>query len=308
MDLEKFTERSRGCFQAAQGIALRNGNQQLTPEHLLKALLDDKEGLAANLMKASGADPAKALAAVEKEIDKLPKVEGTGAGQIYMAPPLARVLGKAEEAAEKAGDGYVTAERLSLALAMDTSTGAGKALKDAGLTAQGVNNAINELRKGRKADSATAEDSYDALKKYARDFTALARSGKLDPVIGRDEEIRRTIQVLSRRTKNNPVLIGEPGVGKTAIVEGIAQRIAAGDVPESLKDKKILSLDLGALIAGTKFRGEFEDRLKAVLKEVAGAEGRISLFIDELHPRAGAGGAVGAVVAANMLTPALARG
>jgi ATP-dependent Clp protease ATP-binding subunit ClpB len=308
MDLEKFTERSRGFFQAAQGIALRNGNQQLTPEHLLKALLDDKEGLAANLMKASGADPAKALATVEREIEKLPKVEGTGAGQIYMAPPLARVLGKAEEAAKKAGDGYVTAERLLLALAMDTSTGAGKALKDAGLTPQGVNNAINELRKGRKADSATAEDSYDALKKYARDFTALARSGKLDPVIGRDEEIRRTIQVLSRRTKNNPVLIGEPGVGKTAIVEGLALRIANGDVPEGLKKKTLMALDLGALVAGAKFRGEFEERLKAVLTEISAAAGEIILFIDELHTLVGAGKAEGAMDASNMLKPALARG
>jgi ATP-dependent Clp protease ATP-binding subunit ClpB len=308
MDLEKFTERSRGFFQAAQTLALRNGNQQLTPEHLLKVLLDDKEGLAANLMKASGADPAKALAAVERELEKLPKVEGTGAGQVYMAPALARVLGKAEEAAEKAGDGYVTAERLLLALAMDTSTGAGKALKDAGLTPQGVNNAINELRKGRKADSPTAEDSYEALKKYARDFTALARSGKLDPVIGRDEEIRRTIQVLSRRTKNNPVLIGEPGVGKTAIVEGLALRIANGDVPEGLKRKTLMALDLGALVAGAKFRGEFEERLKAVLTEISAAAGEIILFIDELHTLVGAGKAEGAMDASNMLKPALARG
>src|SRR4051812_34411058 len=308
MDLEKFTERSRGFFQAAQALALRNGNQQLTPEHLLKVLLDDKEGLAANLMKASGADPAKALTAVERELEKLPKVEGTGAGQIYMAPPLARVLGKAEEAAEKAGDGYVTAERLLLALAMDASTGAGKALKDAGLTAQGVNTAINELRKGRKADSATAEDGYDALKKYARDFTALARDGKLDPVIGRDEEIRRTIQVLSRRTKNNPVLIGEPGVGKTAIVEGLALRIANGDVPEGLKKKTLMALDLGALVAGAKFRGEFEERLKSLLTEISAAAGEIILFIDELHTLVGAGKAEGAMDASNMLKPALARG
>src|SRR3954462_15083811 len=308
MDLEKFTERSRGFFQAAQTIALRNGNQQLTPEHLLKVLLDDKEGLAANLMKASGADPAKALKAVERELDKLPKVEGTGAGQIYMAPPLARVLGKAEEAAEKAGDGYVTVERLLLALAMDTGTGAGKALKDAGLTAQGVNNAINELRKGLKADTATAEDSYDALKKYARDFTALARNGKLDPVIGRDEEIRRTIQVLSRRTKNNPVLIGEPGVGKTAIVEGLALRIANGDVPEGVKDKRLLALDLGAMIAGAKYRGEFEERLKGVLDEVKEAAGEIILFIDEMHTLVGAGKSEGAMDASNLLKPSLARG
>src|SRR5262245_19264309 len=308
MDFEKFTERSRGFFQAAQALALRSGHQQLTPEHLLKVLLDDKEGLAANLMKASGADPARALASVERELDKLPKVEGTGAGQVYMAPPLARVLGKAEEAAEKAGDGYVTAERLLLALAMDTSTGAGKALKEAGLTPQGVNNAINELRKGRKADSATAEDSYDALKKYARDFTALARSGKLDPVIGRDEEIRRTIQVLSRRTKNNPVLIGEPGVGKTAIIEGLALRIANGDVPEGLKKKTLMALDLGALIAGAKFRGEFEERLKSVLNEISAAAGEIILFIDELHTLVGAGKAEGAMDASNMLKPALARG
>jgi ATP-dependent Clp protease ATP-binding subunit ClpB len=308
MDLEKFTERSRGFLQAAQTLAARNGHQQLTPEHLLKVLLDDKEGLAANLMRAAGADPKKALAAVEKELDKLPKVEGSGAGQIYMAPPLARVLGKAEEAAEKAGDGYVTAERLLLALAIDTSTPAGKALKDAGLTAQGVNNAINELRKGRKADSPTAEDSYEALKKYARDFTALARSGKLDPVIGRDEEIRRTIQVLSRRTKNNPVLIGEPGVGKTAIVEGLALRIANGDVPEGLKRKTLMALDLGALVAGAKFRGEFEERLKAVLTEISAAAGEIILFIDELHTLVGAGKAEGAMDASNMLKPALARG
>src|SRR5690348_1133183 len=308
MDLEKFTDRSRGFLQAAQTLALRSGHQQLTPEHLLKTLLDDKEGLAANLMKASGADPAKALSAVERELGKLPKVEGSGAGQVYMAPNLARILGQAEEMAEKAGDGYVTAERLLLALATASDSGAGKALREANLNPQALNNAINELRKGRKADSATAEDSYDALKKYARDFTALARSGKLDPVIGRDEEIRRTIQVLSRRTKNNPVLIGEPGVGKTAIVEGLALRIANGDVPEGLKKKALMALDLGALVAGAKFRGEFEERLKAVLTEISAAAGEIILFIDELHTLVGAGKAEGAMDASNMLKPALARG
>ncbi len=308
MDLEKFTDRSRGFLQAAQGLALRSGHQQLTPEHLLKVLLDDKEGLAANLMKASGADPVKALSAVERELGKQPKVEGSGAGQVYMAPPLARILSQAEEMAEKAGDGYVTAERLLLALAMATDSGAGKALREANLNPQTLNGAINEVRKGRKADSAAAEDSYDALKKYARDFTKLARDGKLDPVIGRDEEIRRTIQVLSRRTKNNPVLIGEPGVGKTAIVEGLALRIANGDVPEGLKNKTLMSLDLGALVAGAKFRGEFEERLKAVLTEISAAAGEIILFIDELHTLVGAGAAEGSMDASNMLKPALARG
>jgi ATP-dependent Clp protease ATP-binding subunit ClpB len=308
MDLEKFTDRSRGFLQAAQTLALRSGHQQLTPEHLLKTLLDDKEGLAANLMKAAGADPAKALSAVERDLDKLPKVEGSGAGQVYMAPTLARTLGQAEEMAEKAGDGYVTAERLLLALAMATDSNAGKALREANLNSQALNGAINEVRKGRKADSASAEDSYDALKKYARDFTKLARDGKLDPVIGRDEEIRRTIQVLSRRTKNNPVLIGEPGVGKTAIVEGLALRIANGDVPEGLKKKTLMALDLGALVAGAKFRGEFEERLKAVLTEISAAAGEIILFIDELHTLVGAGRAEGAMDASNMLKPALARG
>ena len=308
MDLEKFTERSRGFLQAAQTLALRSGHQRLTPEHLLKVLLDDKDGLAAGLLRNSGADPARALAATEKALDKQPKVEGSGAGQVYMAPELARVLDQAEKLAEKAGDGFVTAERLLLALALTSDGATGRILKDAGATAQGLNAAINEVRKGRTAQSASAEDSYDALKKYARDLTAQARAGKLDPVIGRDEEIRRTIQVLARRTKNNPVLIGEPGVGKTAIVEGLALRIANGDVPEGLKHKALMSLDLGALIAGAKYRGEFEERLKAVLQEISAAEGDIILFIDELHTLVGAGKAEGAMDASNMLKPALARG
>ncbi|WP_374382792.1 ATP-dependent chaperone ClpB [Dongia sp.] len=308
MDMEKFTERSRGFLQAAQTLALRSGHQRLTAEHLLKTLLDDKEGMAAGLMKAAGAEPAKAAAGVERELDKQPRVEGSGAGQVYMAPELARLLAQAEELAQKAGDGFVTVERMLLALVMANETPSGKILKEAGLTAQKLNQAINDLRKGRKADSASAEDSYDALKKYARDFTQLARDGKLDPVIGRDEEIRRTIQVLSRRTKNNPVLIGEPGVGKTAIIEGLALRIANGDVPEGLKNRKLMSLDLGALIAGAKYRGEFEERLKSVLQEIAAAAGEIILFIDELHTLVGAGKADGAMDASNMLKPALARG
>ena len=308
MDLEKFTERSRGFLQAAQTLALRSGHQRLTPEHLLKVLLDDKDGLAAGLLRNSGADPARALAATEKALEKQPKVEGAGAGQVYMGPELARVLDQAEKLAEKAGDGFVTAERLLLALALTSDGTTGRILKDAGATPQGLNAAINDVRKGRTAHSASAEDSYDALKKYARDLTAQARAGKLDPVIGRDEEIRRTIQVLARRTKNNPVLIGEPGVGKTAIVEGLALRIANGDVPEGLKHKALMSLDLGALIAGAKYRGEFEERLKAVLQEISAAEGDIILFIDELHTLVGAGKAEGAMDASNMLKPALARG
>ena len=308
MNTENYTERSRGFLQSAQALAQRSGHQRLMPEHLLQVLLEDREGLAANLIRAAGADPQQALAAVQAELGRQPRIEGSGAGQVYLAPELARVFEQAEKAAEKAGDSFVTAERLLLALAVTPNTGAQKALSDARLTPQALNAAIETLRKGRKADSASAEQSYDALRKYARDLTEAARSGKLDPVIGRDEEIRRTIQVLSRRTKNNPVLIGEPGVGKTAIVEGLALRIVNGDVPESLKDKQLLSLDLGAMVAGAKFRGEFEERLKAVLQEIQSAAGEIIVFIDELHTLVGAGKADGAMDASNMLKPALARG
>ena len=308
MDAEKYTERARGFIQSAQTLASRSGHQQLTPIHLLKVLLDDKEGLAAGLVDSAGGEARKARAAVEAALGKLPKVEGAGAGQVYLGSETARLFEQAEQLAEKAGDGYVTVERLLLALALAAGTEAAKVLGEAGVTPQDLNRAIEDLRKGRKATSATAEDAYDALEKYATDLTQQAADDKLDPVIGRDDEIRRTIQVLSRRTKNNPVLIGEPGVGKTAIVEGLASRIVKGDVPETLKNKRLMALDLGALIAGTKFRGEFEERIKAVLGEIIAAAGEIILFIDEMHTIVGAGAAEGAVDASNLLKPALARG
>ncbi len=307
MDIEKFTERSRGFLQAASTIAIREFHQRITPEHLLKALLDDEEGAASGLIRAAGGNPQPVAAAMEAEMARLPKVQGAGAGQPQITPELVRVLDAAEQAATRAGDEYVAQDRLLVAIAA-SATPAGRVLVQAGASAQALDRAIAEIRKGRKVTSANAEASFDALKKYARDVTALARDGKLDPVIGRDEEIRRTIQVLARRTKNNPVLIGEPGVGKTAIVEGLALRIVKGDVPEALKGKRLLALDLGALVAGSKFRGEFEERLKAVLKEIESAEGEVVLFIDELHTLVGAGRADGAMDASNLIKPELARG
>ena len=307
MNIEKYTERARGFIQNAQQLAMSEGHQQFLPLHLLKVLLDDDEGMSAGLITKSGGDAKLARAETEAAVKRVPKVSGD-AGQLYLGRELSRVFDTAEKAAEKAGDSFVTVERLLLALAVEKDIDAGKILASAGVTPQGLNEAINEIRKGRTADSASAENSYDALKKYAQDLTAAAREGKIDPVIGRDEESRRTIQVLSRRTKNNPVLIGEPGVGKTAIVEGLAIRIVNGDVPESLKNKSLLSLDMGALIAGAKYRGEFEERLKAVLNEITGANGQIILFIDEMHTLVGAGKADGAMDASNLLKPALARG
>ncbi|MEO1493516.1 MAG: ATP-dependent chaperone ClpB [Pseudomonadota bacterium] len=307
MNLEKFTDRARGFVQAAQTAALREDHQRLTPEHLLKAMLEDDQRLSANLIQSAGGDPVAALTGVDAAIAKMPKVSG-GDGQLYLDPALARLLDEAGRIATKAGDSFVSAERLLLAVAMAKGTDAAKILESAGVSPQGLNTAIEDLRKGRTADSASAEEGYDALNRFARDLTEAAREGKIDPVIGRDEEIRRCIQVLSRRTKNNPVVIGEPGVGKTAIAEGLAMRIVNGDVPESLEDKKLMALDMGALIAGAKYRGEFEERLKSVLNEVMAAAGGVVLFIDEMHTLVGAGKGEGSMDASNLLKPALARG
>jgi len=309
MNLEKFTDRAKGFLQSAQTVAIRLNHQRIAPEHLLKALLEDEQGMASGLIKASGGDAGVALREIDAALAKLPSVSGSGA---QATPGLdndsVRVLDQAEQVAQKAGDSYVTVERLLLALALSPTTAAGKALASAGVKAEALNAAINQLRGGRTADTASAEDRYDALKKFARDLTEAARDGKLDPVIGRDEEIRRTVQILARRTKNNPVLIGEPGVGKTAIAEGLALRIANGDVPDTLKDRTLMALDMGSLIAGAKYRGEFEERLKGVLDEVKAGEGDIILFIDEMHTLVGAGKGEGAMDASNLLKPALSRG
>lgn len=309
MNLEKFTDRAKGFLQSAQTVAIRMSHQRIGPEHLLKALLEDEQGMASGLIAAAGGDAKRALADTDAALAKVPAVSGSGAQQTPgIDNDLVRVLDQAEQVAQKAGDSFVTVERMLLALTLASTTSAGKALAAAGLTANGLNAAIDKLRGGRSADTAGAEDRYDALKKFARDLTQAARDGKLDPVIGRDEEIRRTIQILARRTKNNPVLIGEPGVGKTAIAEGLALRIVNGDVPDGIKDRTLMALDMGSLIAGAKYRGEFEERLKGVLDEVKAGEGQIILFIDEMHQLIGAGKGEGAMDAGNLLKPALARG
>jgi len=309
MNLEKFTDRAKGFLQSAQTVAIRLNHQRITPEHILKALLEDEEGMASGLIQRAGGNAQLAVTRVDEALAKIPAVSGSGA---QAAPGLendaVRVLDQAEQLAAKAGDSFVSVQRMLQALALGTTNAAGQALKAAGVDAAKLEAAIQELTGGRTADNASAENAYDAMKKYARDLTQAARDGKLDPVIGRDEEIRRTIQILARRTKNNPALIGEPGVGKTAIAEGLALRIANGDVPDSLKDRRLMALDMGALIAGAKYRGEFEERLKAVLDEVKGAEGEIILFIDEMHTLIGAGKSEGAMDASNLLKPALARG
>ncbi|MEO6091687.1 MAG: ATP-dependent chaperone ClpB [Novosphingobium sp.] len=309
MNLEKFTDRAKGFLQAAQTVAIRLSHQRIAPEHVLKALLDDPEGMAAGLIERAGGNKRFAIEELDRALAKFPAVSGGGAQQTPgLDNDAVRVLDQAEQIAQKSGDSFVTVERLLVALALASTTPAGKALKAGNVTPQALEAVIAELRGGRNADSASAEESFEAMKKYARDLTQAARDGKLDPVIGRDEEIRRTIQILARRTKNNPALIGEPGVGKTAIAEGLALRIANGDVPESLKDRRLMALDMGSLIAGAKYRGEFEERLKGVLDEVKGAGGEIILFIDEMHTLIGAGKGEGAMDASNLLKPALARG
>lgn len=309
MNIEKFTDRAKGFLQSAQTVAIRMSHQRIAPEHILKALLEDEQGMASGLIAAAGGDAKRAATETDLALSKIPAVSGSGAQQTPgLDNDAVRVLDQAEQIATKSGDSFVTVERLLVALALSLNTAAGKALKTAGVTPEALNTAIEQVRNGRVADSASAEDNFDALKKFARDLTQAARDGKLDPVIGRDEEIRRTIQILARRTKNNPVLIGEPGVGKTAIAEGLALRIANGDVPDTLKDRRLMSLDMGSLIAGAKYRGEFEERLKGVLDEVKAAEGDIVLFIDEMHQLIGAGKSEGAMDAGNLLKPALARG
>ena len=309
MNLEKFTDRAKGFLQAAQTVAIRMNHQRITPSHLLKAMVEDPEGMASGLIARAGGNPRMVEGEVDASLARIPAVSGSGA---QATPGLdndaVRVLDQAEQVADKAGDSYVTVERLLIALALAGTTDAGKALGVGQVTPAALNTAIEELRGGRKADTASAEEAYDAMEKYARDLTQAARDGKLDPVIGRDEEIRRTVQILARRTKNNPALIGEPGTGKTAIAEGLALRIANGDVPDSLKGRILMSLDMGALIAGAKYRGEFEERLKAVLDEVKGAGGQIILFIDEMHTLIGAGASEGSMDASNLLKPALSRG